>query len=393
MIVIQIVLSKNDVIIKKPSNWFLFVWEKVMDLLNGETTIERMLIKQSINKHRPVSATLELTPLCNMNCDMCYVHLNNTEMKRHGKMLETDEWLKIIEQIKSAGVLFIMITGGEPLLYPGFKEIYLKLKELGMIVTVNTNGTLIDEKWADFFDKNKPRRINITLYGSSEDTYLNLCHFQGFDKTVKGIKLLKEKDIKIKINGSIVKANYHQIDEIYEIADELEIPVHMDTYMLPGLKDYLKDYEKQSRLNPKDASKAQIKVLKKELGNNVFKKYVKETLKTIETANEYPCYINCQAANSSFMIDWKGQMKPCVSLFEPAVDIRKAGFENGWKKLRELSQRLVINEECGKCRLITICNTCVASARWETGSYEKIGEYNCIYSKELLKLLILENEH
>ena len=63
---------------------------------------------------------------------------------------------------------------------------------MGMILTLNTNGTLINEEWAEFFAKNKPRRINITLYGSKNETYENLCHMKdGFDKTIRGIELLK----------------------------------------------------------------------------------------------------------------------------------------------------------------------------------------------------------
>ena len=41
--------------------------------------------------------------------------------------------------------------GGGPLLVPGFKELYLALKAEGMVLTLNTNGTLLDEPWADFF--------------------------------------------------------------------------------------------------------------------------------------------------------------------------------------------------------------------------------------------------
>ena len=41
--------------------------------------------------------------------------------------------------------------GGEPLLVPGFKELYLALKAEGMVLTLNTNGTLLDEPWADLF--------------------------------------------------------------------------------------------------------------------------------------------------------------------------------------------------------------------------------------------------
>ena len=140
-------------------------------------TYERFLIGKGTQKHVPINASLELLPLCNMNCDMCYIRLNKSEMEKQGRLLTGDEWLNIGKQMQKAGTLFVVITGGEPLLYPEFKKVYLGLKKLGMIITINTNGTLIDEKWADFFQKNLPRRINITLYGGNEKTYQDLCHY------------------------------------------------------------------------------------------------------------------------------------------------------------------------------------------------------------------------
>ena len=119
--------------------------------------------------------------------------------------------MRITEGMQKAGVVFMLLTGGEPLLYPGFRELYLKLQELGMILTVNTNGTLIDEEWAAFFGAHRPRRINITLYGASEKTYRELCRFEGYEKTVRAIKLLRAHGVDVKINGSVVKENVHDM--------------------------------------------------------------------------------------------------------------------------------------------------------------------------------------
>lgn len=55
-----------------------------------------------------------------------------------------------------AGTLFLLLTGGEPLLFPDFKTLYLELRNMGMILTINTNGTLLGESWADFFAEYRP---------------------------------------------------------------------------------------------------------------------------------------------------------------------------------------------------------------------------------------------
>lgn len=116
-------------------------------------TYEKYLIEKAVLKHIPLNASLELLPLCNMNCDMCYVRLSKEEMENLGRLRTADEWLTLAKQMQEAGTLFILLTGGEPLLYPEFKKVYMGLRKMGMILTVNTNGTLINEKWADFLRK------------------------------------------------------------------------------------------------------------------------------------------------------------------------------------------------------------------------------------------------
>lgn len=150
-----------------------------MELMEDGTTIEQQMFAMATEKKVPLYGVLELLPLCNLNCDMCYVRMSREEMEQVGRLRTIEEWTKTAEDMMKAGTLFVLLTGGEPLLYPHFRELYQKLRELGMIITINTNGTLIDEAWADFFAENKPRRINITLYGASNETYERLCHYPG----------------------------------------------------------------------------------------------------------------------------------------------------------------------------------------------------------------------
>ena len=127
-----------------------------MDLFDTNTTFERQLFAKAARNHIPLYGVLELLPLCNLNCDMCYVHLSKQEMQSQGGLRSVDEWISFAHQMKDAGTLFLLLTGGEPLLFPQFKELYCALKDMGMILTLNTNGTLINEEWAEFFAKNKP---------------------------------------------------------------------------------------------------------------------------------------------------------------------------------------------------------------------------------------------
>ena len=366
-----------------------------MDHSVGDTTIEKMLIQQAARQQQPINGSIELLPLCNMNCDMCYVRLSRKEMEQQGHLHKAEEWIQLGREMKDAGVLFLLLTGGEPLLFPDFKKLYLELMQMGMILTINTNGTLIDEDWAHFFGQYKPRRINITLYGADDVAYETLRHYPGGDaKTIKGIQRLKNESVDVKINGSVTKQNKKDMKRIYAIGQELHIPVHMDTYMLPGLHERKKTYEEQSRLGPVEAARADMETLKTEFHPEAFHQYVNHSIYNVQNADHsYTRQISCLAGNCSFTINWKGEMRPCVVLPKPSIRVFETGFSSAWNQLSTESKEFLLNSKCSTCSLRPICKTCVASALLETDSYDGVPDYLCQYTEEFLRLLFIEKKH
>lgn len=359
------------------------------------TTIEENLCEQAKQNKVPITGSMELLPLCNMNCEMCYIRLSREEMEKQGRLRTADEWLSLAHQMKQAGVLFLLLTGGEPLLFPDFKHLYLELRQLGMILTINTNGTLIDEEWADFFGKYKPRRINITLYGANRSAYEKLCHYpEGFDRTIRAIRFLRKRNVDVKISCSVTKANQEDVDEIFSLGAELGVPVFMDTYMMPAIRERDIPFQEQVRLLPEDAAGIGLKVLKKQLSDNFFRQYVCQTIARIQNP-DFPRgngHVSCLAGNCSFTLNWQGEMRPCVVLAEPSIPVFETGFENAWKKIVSHTQQILLNPACTKCSLQPVCRTCSAAALLETGSYDGIPEYLCRFSREYYRLLLGEKE-
>lgn len=358
----------------------------------GMDTVERMLVHKAYARRIPVNGSLELLPLCNMNCDMCYVRLSKEEMDQKGRLRTKDEWLDLAKQMKDAGTLFLLITGGEPLLFPEFKQLYKELQNMGMILTINTNGTLLNEEWADFFAKHKPRRVNITLYGADDQAYEELCHYKGgFDQTICAIKLLRDRDIDVKINGSITTKNENDIKKILEIAATLDAVANLDTYMYPAIRERNKPFHEQSRMNPKEAAMARARILKNQWGKEAFESYTRSVIDTVEhyipENYGYDRHISCLAGNCSFTINWQGMMRPCVMQSVPQANVFEEGFVQSWKKISSQTDDILINEACVICKYRSICNTCAAAALLETGDYEGIPEYICEYTKEFYNIL------
>lgn len=150
-----------------------------------------------------------------------------------------------------------------------------------------------------------------------------LCHYvNGFSKTVEAIRLLRQRGVDVKINGSVTKCNYQDMMKIYEIGQEMKVPVHMDTYMLPGLRERHMPFELQSRLLPENAAAAYVYMHEKEMEPEVFRQYAYSVIEKVGQENvSYSDQVTCLVGNCSFAISWDGKMRPCITFEKPAVSV------------------------------------------------------------------------
>lgn len=363
-----------------------------VELFEAANAMERKLVERSKEMRLPVMGSLELLPLCNMNCDMCYVRLSREEMEQKGRLRSAEEWLEIGRQMKEAGVLFLLLTGGEPFLYPEFERLYLGLRKMGLVLTINSNGTLIDEELARFLGRQKPRRVNITLYGASDRTYEELCHFpEGFKRAINGIRLLRANGVDVKIAGSLTWANRYEMEEILAVGENLGVPVRIDTYMMPATRERSLPYRFPSRVEPEEAAEVRIWALRREMGEDLFCRYrqqIREEMRedvrmeTLEGAR-----MSCYAGRCSFAVNWQGKMRPCVMMTRPEVTVFDRGFDAAWKEIVEEIDQIVLSARCSGCHLRPLCRTCAASALAETGDYAGVPEYMCRYAERSARLL------
>ena len=207
-----------------------------MEQMSTEPRLSAYLHARACAKGIPLAGSFELTARCNFNCRMCYVHLTPEEQRRRGAELTADEWLAIAEQARSQGMLFLLLTGGEPLIRVDFRYLLTELKKMGLMVSINSNASLIDDDWLDFFRHEPPSRMNITLYGGCNETYERLCGRPMYDRVVHNIRALKALGIGVKLNASMTPYNVDDMDAIYAIATELGTPVQMASYMFPPVR-------------------------------------------------------------------------------------------------------------------------------------------------------------
>ena len=108
---------------------------------------------------------------------------------------------------------------------------------MGFVLTINTNGTLIDEEWADFFAARPCRRLSISVYGRDDATYAALCnHPGGFTQVMRAAELLKERQVPFRFTSSITGDNADELKELFEIADRFGVQLKTAAYMFPAVR-------------------------------------------------------------------------------------------------------------------------------------------------------------
>jgi MoaA/NifB/PqqE/SkfB family radical SAM enzyme len=155
------------------------------------------------DKRVPVNATFELTYRCNNSCVHCYCNLPAGDKRAKASELSLEEIEKIFDELKEMGCLWLLITGGEPLLRDGFSQVYLAAKRRGFIVTVFTNGILVDDEVTELFRQFPPFFIEITMYGATRETYEKVTRIQGsYDLYRRGLERLLKMDMPVQLAGS-----------------------------------------------------------------------------------------------------------------------------------------------------------------------------------------------
>lgn len=363
----------------------------------AEKSIKEYVFRKGAARRIPVSGTFELTSRCNLSCKMCYVHMSKEEQAAFGQELSTEEWIRLGQEATDSGMVYLLLTGGEPLLRSDFLEIYTKLVQMGLLITINTNGTLITPEIVECFRKYKPERVNITLYGSSGCTYGSLCgNANGFQRAVRGIKMLREEGIRVTLNTTFTRLNVADMEAIVGFAKEEQIPIRMAAFTFPPVRNG-KDAIDEVYLTAEEQGIAGAHFDKLTLDPDKMKKRQEFIKKSIEQnmdlmidESEAECRPSaCMAGRGAFWISWDGYMYPCGMLPDYSVNLKDMDFSSAWQQIVDQTRTILLPAECSNCKYKKICPSCAAVSQSLYGVTNKMPEEICrrteAYVQEFLK--------
>lgn len=357
--------------------------------------IDRFMSFKAREQGIPYFGTFELTPLCNLDCRMCYVHLSREQMGGR-PLIAVDQWKNLMTQAAGAGMMKAKLTGGECLTYPGFEELFLHLHGLGINTAVLTNGILLDDERIRFFKEHPANGIQVTLYGSSDDAYEKVTGKRVFGLVYNNIKAAVEADLPVSL--AITPNRFMEEDalKLIDTAQSLGVTYTINADLFAPREDtgragldinasldtYIRMYKRQREYF---GEKEDFPVNPEELPTP-------GDLPEPAAEGEVRRGIRCAAGRGMFEIDWRGRMYGCSSLRSLYADPLEIGFDRAWKSVNERAADYLIPAECGACAYSDVCITCPA-AHEQNGSAAHCNRAYCDRVKRMVEEGILEIAH
>lgn len=164
--------------------------------------------------------TLELTYGCNLDCFYCY-----NDRDKVGKLLSLAQYRTLLEDLASMETLFLMLSGGEPMLHPHFFEIGAMTRELGFVTRIRTNGHSLGRRNAKRLrDEVEPYMVEVSLHGADAATHDRQTRVAGsFDRLVANLRGALEIGLRCNVVTTPTAWNEHQIDEMFALCDSLGV--------------------------------------------------------------------------------------------------------------------------------------------------------------------------
>ncbi len=311
----------------------------------------------------PAQATLVLTHACNFRCPYCF----NSSARAGAGELDAVEWLAVVDHLRELDVVKCTLSGGEPLLHPGFLEILRKVIGYGMTPYVCTNGSLLDGPGIARLVDGGLSAIQISLDAASPEVHDRMSATRGtFPQVVAAIRDLVAADFDVYVKAVVTPMNRQDAEPLIDLCHSL------------GVKRLLLDRfdvsnagrgNSQLFLSPQQEGEIAAMVARKqeEIGRRLELQVVNGPRIWVGKEN----IISCGALRTSVNILPNGDVSACEKLIDfpemTAGNVRREHLAEIWRSDR--ADRIcnpppeLVNEPCRSCEHFKECRTgCYAAA-------------------------------
>lgn len=324
----------------------------------------------------PLQVSIEVTRRCPLECLHCYNNLPMGDLEAKRREMTKEEHFRVLDELVEMGCFWILYTGGEIFARRDFLEIYTYAKKKGFLITLFTNGTIINEQIADYLTEWPPFAIEITLYGRTRETYEALTMIPGsYDRCLRGIKLLKERKLPLKLKTVATSINKHEVMAMRRFAeDELGVEFKMDGQINPRID--CSQSPLAVRLTPEEVVALDMAFPK---GKDEYLRLAARELERPADSTKTDTVYLCGGGMNSFAINAYGEIGICVISQKETFSAQEGGVKAVWQgSLMDLrSRKRTRPTKCTECRIRSLCGMCPANGEMENGDRESPVEFLC----------------
>lgn len=224
--------------------------------------------------------------------------------------------------------LFLMLTGGEPMIHPHFFDIGNMTRELGFVVRIRTNGHILDPRNIDrLLHEVEPYIVEVTLHGACSEVHDRQTRVPGsFDRLIRNLRHAREAGLRCATVATPTAWNEHEIAGMISLGDALDAPLRFQGPVGPrdnGDKEPLS-------IQPTRATWDRIEALIAERGERISagpdECSVPETSSDAGVEESAQCSVGLAGVD----IDPFGNVMACMHLPEVAGNLHQQSIEDIW---------------------------------------------------------------
>lgn len=239
----------------------------------------------------PVSVSIEPTTACNLSCPECPSGLKQFTRKTGNLKVEMNR--NILNELGNRLLYINYYFQGEPFINSHIFEMINDASKRNVYTSTSTNAHFIDESVAKQIVDSGLNQLIISIDGTTQETYESYRIDGKLSKVLEGTKnIIKArgaaKHLKVVFQFLVVKANEHQIEDVFKLAKEYGV----DEVRLKTAQFY--SYENGNELMPE---------------NDKYSRYTKKADGTYKLKNKMRNA--CWRMWSSCVFTWNGIVVPC----------------------------------------------------------------------------------
>jgi AdoMet-dependent heme synthase len=326
------------------------------------SALMQLVWDRALEQRVPLSVQFDLTYRCNERCVHCYLDHDD-----HGE-LTTAEVKSVLDQLASAGTLFLIFSGGELLLRKDLFEILDYARALGFDIKLKTNAILLGEREADRIRDLGVRSVQVSIYSHRPEVHDGITKVPGsLHRSLAAIRFLRARGLHVLIANVLMRQNAGDYPHVRALAAELGVECTIDPTITPKMDG------DTSILNLRISEPQLLRVY-------TDKSLIEDRANEPATNNEMLDARPCSAGHTACYISPYGDVFPCVQFPLPTGNLRGQRFGDVWHQSPQMNEVRAIRMRdlptCSTCSFMMTCTRCPGLAYME-GSMKGPSSADC----------------